>query len=218
MNKIQILIADDHAIIRDGLKQIFSDTDDIVVAGEAANGHEVMVKIRQRDWDVLLLDMSMPGKNGFDLIRQIKSEKPVLPILILSMHAEEQYAVRALRAGASGYLTKESDSELLTAVIRKVAAGGVYVSAELAEQMARDCMPNAEPIPHSLLSEREYQVFLMMISGHSLTAIADQLSLSIKTVSTHKTRIFQKMGMTNMTELFRYAVAQNLFSMENDQS
>src|SRR6266567_48017 len=114
MKKIEILIADDHAIIRDGLKQIFSDTDDIVVAGEAANGHDVMARVRQRDWDALLLDMSMPGKNGFNLIRQVKSERPALPILILSMHGEEQYALRALRAGASGYLTKESDSELLT--------------------------------------------------------------------------------------------------------
>jgi DNA-binding NarL/FixJ family response regulator len=210
MNKIEILIADDHAIIRDGLKQIFSDTDDIIVAGEAANGHEVMVKIRQREWDALLLDMSMPGRNGFDLIRQIKAEKPSLPILVLSMHGEEQYALRALRAGASGYLTKESDSELLSAVIRKVAAGGVYVSAELAEQMARDRMPNVEQKPHALLSEREYQVFLLIVSGQGLTAIADQLSLSVKTISTHKTRILQKMGMANATELVRYAIANDL--------
>ena len=210
MNKIEILIADDHAIIRDGLKQIFSDTDDIIVAGEAANGHEVMAKVRQREWDALLLDMSMPGRNGFDLIRQIKSEKPALPVLVLSMHGEEQYALRALRAGAAGYLTKESDSELLTAVIRKVAAGGVYVSAELAEQMARERMPNAEQKPHTLLSEREYQVFLLIVAGHGLTNIADQLSLSVKTVSTHKTRILQKMGMTNATELVRYAIANDL--------
>lgn len=210
MNKIEILIADDHAIIRDGLKQIFSDTDDIVVAGEAANGHEVMARVRSRDWDALVLDMSMPGKNGFDLIRQIKTEKPALPILILSMHSEEQYALRALRAGASGYLTKESDSELLTAVIRKVAAGGVYVSAELAEQMARERMPNVEHKPHTLLSEREYQVFLMIVAGQGLTTIADLLSLSVKTVSTHKTRILQKMGMSNATELVRYAIANGL--------
>ena len=210
MNKIEILIADDHAIIRDGLKQIFSDTDDIVVAGEAANGHEVMARVRSRDWDALVLDMSMPGKNGFDLIRQIKTEKPALPILILSMHGEEQYALRALRAGASGYLTKESDAELLAAVIRKVVAGGVYVSAELAEQMARERMPNAERKPHTLLSEREYQVFLMIVAGQGLTTIADLLSLSVKTVSTHKTRILQKMGMSNATELVRYAIANGL--------
>jgi DNA-binding NarL/FixJ family response regulator len=209
-HKIEILIADDHAIIRDGLKQIFSDTDDIVVAGEAANGHEVMVRVRSRDWGALLLDMSMPGRNGFDLIRQIKAEKPSLPILILSMHSEEQYALRALRAGASGYLTKESDSELLTEVIRKVAAGGIYVSAELAEQMARERMPNVEHLPHTLLSEREYQVFLMIVDGKGLTTIAEELSLSVKTVSTHKTRILQKMGMTNQTELVRYALAHKL--------
>lgn len=210
MNKIRILIADDHAIIRDGLKQIFSDTDDIVVAGEAANGHEVLVRVRQQDWDALLLDMSMPGKNGLDLIRQIKIEKPALPILVLSMHSEEQYALRALRAGASGYLTKESDSELLIAVIRKVAAGGVYVGAMLAEQMARERMPNAEQLPHTLLSEREYQIFLMIVAGRGLTEIAELLSLSVKTVSTHKTRILRKMNMTNQAELIRYAIAHHL--------
>ncbi len=210
MKKIEILIADDHAIIRDGLKQIFSDTDDIVVAGEAANGHEALSKARQRDWDALVLDMSMPGKNGLDLIRQIKSEKPNLPVLVLSMHSEEQYALRALRAGAAGYLTKESDSELLIAVVRKVAAGGIYVSAELAERMARDRMPNAEHLPHTLLSEREYQVFLMIVAGQGLTEIADSLSLSVKTVSTHKTRILQKMCMTNPAELVRYALTHGL--------
>ncbi|MBI4986455.1 MAG: response regulator transcription factor [Rhodocyclales bacterium] len=210
MKKIEILIADDHAIIRDGLKQIFSDTDDIVVAGEAANGHETMAKVRERDWDVLVLDMTMPGRNGLDLIRQIKSEKPDTPVLVLSMHGEEQYALRALRVGAAGDLTKECDSELLTAVIRKVAGGGVYVSAELAEQMARERMPQSEQPPHTLLSEREYQVFLMIVAGQGLTQIADLLSLSVKTVSTHKTRILQKMGMTNQTELVRYAIAHKL--------
>ncbi|MGE5467225.1 MAG: response regulator [Ignavibacteria bacterium] len=210
MKKIEILIADDHAIIRDGLRQIFSDTEDIVVAGEAANGFEVLKRVRERDWDALLLDMSMPGRSGFDLIREIKAEKPQVPILILSMHSEEQYALRALRAGASGYLTKESDSELLTAVIRKIAGGGVYVSPTLAEQMARERMPQTEQKPHTLLSEREYQVFLMIVGGQGLTAIADELCLSVKTVSTHKTRILQKMGMTNATELVRYAIANEL--------
>lgn len=210
MKKIEILIADDHTIIRDGLRQIFSDTEDIVVAGEAATGLEVMAQVRSRDWDAVVLDMSMPGRNGFDLIRQIKTEKPALPILVLSMHGEEQYGLRALHAGASGYLTKESDSELLTAVIRKVAGGGIYVSATLAEQMARERMPNVAQEPHTLLSEREYQVFLMIVAGQGLTAIADQLSLSVKTVSTHKTRILQKMGLTNAAELVRYAVAHQL--------
>jgi len=210
MKKIEILIADDHAIIRDGLKQIFGDTDDIVVAGEAANGQETIEKVRLRDWDALVLDMSMPGKNGLDLIRHIKCEKPQLPILVLSMHGEEQFALRALRAGTSGYLTKECDSELLVAALRKVASGGVYVSAELAEQMARERMPHSEQPPHTLLSEREYQVFLMIVEGQGLTQIADQLSLSVKTVSTHKTRILQKMDMTNQAELVRYAIAHHL--------
>lgn len=210
MKRIRVLLADDHAIVRDGLKQIFADTDDIVVAGEAVDGHHVLTKVRQEDWDALVLDLSMPGRNGLDLIKQIKSERPSLPILILSMHAEEQYALRALRAGASGYLTKECDSDLLVAVIRKIAAGGVYVSATLAEQMARDRMPNTAQLPHMLLSEREYQVFLMIVAGRGLSEIADTLSLSVKTVSTHKTRLLRKMSMTNPAELIRYAIAHHL--------
>ena len=210
MKRIRILLADDHAIVRDGLKQIFADTDDIVVADEAVDGHHVLVKVRQADWDALVLDLSMPGRNGLDLIKQIKSERPSLPILVLSMHAEEQYALRALRAGASGYLTKECDSDLLIAVVRKIAAGGVYVSATLAEQMARDRMPNTAPLPHMLLSEREYQVFLMIVAGQGLSEIADTLSLSVKTVSTHKTRLLRKMNMTNPAELIRYAIAHRL--------
>jgi DNA-binding NarL/FixJ family response regulator len=210
MKKIEVLIADDHTIIRDGLKQILADTGDIVVAGEAANGHAALEQVRARDWDVLVLDLSMPGKNGLDLIKQIKADKPALPILILSMHSEEQYAMRTLRAGASGYLNKESDSELLVAVIRKIAGGGIYVSAQLAEQMARDRMPKAEHLPHTLLSEREYQVFLMIVSGQGLTEIGETLSLSVKTISTHKTRILQKMSMTNQAELIRYAIAHRL--------
>lgn len=210
MKKIEILIADDHAIIRDGLRQIFADTDDIVVAGEAANGHETVEKVRQRDWDALILDISMPGKSGLDLIRHLKSEKPQLPILVLSMHGEEQYGLRALRAGCSGYMTKESDSELLVSVLRKIAGGGIYVSPELAELMVRERMPQSEQPPHTLLSEREYQVFLMIVAGMGLTEIADQLSLSVKTVSTHKTHILQKMNMSNQAELVRYAIAHRL--------
>lgn len=210
MQKIEVLLADDHTIIRDGLKQILSDTDDLVVTGEAANGNEVMHLVREKNWGVLVLDISMPGRSGLDLIRMIKDEKPGLPILILSMHHEEQYAVRAIHAGASGYLTKESDSELLLAAIRRVAAGGVYLSEKVAELMVRGIRPVVETLPHDLLSDREYQVFNMLVSGKGLTEIGQELSLSVKTISTHKTHILQKMNLANAGELIRYAVTHGL--------
>ena len=210
MEKLNVLLADDHAIIRDGLKQILADTEDLVVAGEAANGLDVMQKVRERDWDVLVLDISMPGRNGLELIRLIKEERPELPILILSMHQEEQYAVRALKAGAQGYLTKESDSELLVAAIRRVAKGGVYISDKVAELMVRRMRPAAEPQPHNLLSDREFQVFNMLVAGRSVTEIGALLSLSVKTISTHKTHILQKMNLAGTAELIRYAIAHNL--------
>lgn len=207
---IRILLADDHAIIRDGLRQIFAETGDLQVAGEAASGHEVLARVREADWDILLLDLSMPGKSGLELIKQIKAEKPRLPILVLSMHEPEQYAQRALRAGAAGYLNKDSDAPQLIEVVRKVARGGVFVSPEVAEQMARGLMPDAERLPHSLLSDREFQVFRLIAGGTAITDIAWQLSLSVKTVSTHKTRIMQKMNLANHTELVRYALDHRL--------
>lgn len=210
MEKLRVLLADDHAIIRDGLKQILADTDDLAVCGEAANGNEALLLVREQEWDVLVLDISMPGRSGLDLIRLIREEKPKLPILILSMHHEEQYAVRALHAGASGYLTKESDADLLVHAIRRVARGGVYVSDTVAELMARGLMPAASELPHTTLSDREYQIFHRLVLGQGLTDIANELSLSVKTISTHKTRILQKMSMTNTSELIRYAVAHHL--------
>ncbi|NMG28574.1 response regulator [Aromatoleum evansii] len=210
MEKLRVLLADDHAIIRDGLKQILADTEDLAVCGEAANGNEALQLVREQDWDVVVLDISMPGRSGLDLIRLIHDEKPKLPILILSMHHEEQYAVRALHAGASGYLTKESDADLLVHAIRRVARGGVYVSDTVAELMARGLMPAANELPHTSLSDREYQIFHRLVLGQGLTDIANELSLSVKTISTHKTRILQKMAMTNTSELIRYAVAHHL--------
>ena len=207
---IEILLADDHAIVRDGLRQIIADTDDLTVAGEAVNGSEVIARVRERNWDVLLLDISMPGKNGLELIKQIKIERPKMPILILSMHDEEQYALRALRAGAAGYLTKDSDARQLLTVIRKVAGGGVYLSPAMAERMARELMPATDALPHTLLSDREYQIFELIVRGHSLTNIAEQLCLSVKTVSTHKSNILQKMNMSNQAELIRYAIRHEL--------
>ena len=210
MDKLRILLADDHTIIRDGLKQILADTEDLVVAGEAANGLEVMQKVREGDWNLLVLDISMPGRNGLALIRLIKEEKPELPILVLSMHHEEQYAVRALQAGALGYLTKESDSDLLVSAIRRVAKGGVHISDKVAELMVRGIRPTDKLLPHNLLSDREYQVFNMLVTGRSLTEIGAELFLSVKTISTHKTHILQKMNLSGTAELIRYAVAHNL--------
>ncbi len=210
---IRVLLADDHAIIRDGVKQILADTDDLVVAGEAANGAAVLKLVTDQQWDVLVLDISMPGKNGLELIKLVRHEKPRLPILIFSMHQEEQYALRALHAGASGYLTKESDGEVLVAAIRKVAGGGVHVSDKVAEMLARERMPTSEELPHARLSDREFQIFEKIIAGVRLTDIASELNLSIKTVSTHKSRILQKMNMASDTDLVRYAIARGLLTM-----
>ena len=207
---IRVLLADDHAVVRAGLREILSGTGDISVAGEATNGHEVLERIRAADYDVAVLDMSMPGRSGIELIKQVKSERPKLRILVLTMHSEEQYAVRALRAGASGYLTKDSAAEQLVAAIRRIAAGGAYVSAETAEQLARDAVPRTDAAPHTLLSDREFQVFRMIADGKSIGEIARQLSLSVKTVSTHKTRILEKMNLSSPAELVRYALEHKL--------
>lgn len=207
---IKLLVADDHPIVRDGLKQILAETDDLGVLGEAANGQEVLQRVRAEDWDVLLLDLSMPGKSGIELIKQLKKERPKLRILVLTVHEEHQYAVRAFKAGAMGYLTKSSPSAQLIAAIRKVAGGGVYVSPVLAEKMALALMPTTEEPPHTLLSDREYEIFQMLVAGKTTTEIAQQFSISVKTVSTHKSRIMEKMQMTNQAELIRYALHHHL--------
>jgi two-component system, NarL family, invasion response regulator UvrY len=207
---IQVLLADDHAIVRAGLKELLADTGDITVAGEAGTGQEAIARVREGDYDVVVLDMSMPGRSGIELIRQIKNEKPKLRILILSMHSESQYAVRALKAGASGYLTKDGAADQLVAAIRRIAAGGAYVTPEVAERLALDIERPGDAPPHTLLSDREFQVFQAIVSGKSVTAIADELSLSVKTVSTHKTRIMEKMGISNSVELVRYAIRYKL--------
>lgn len=207
---IQILIADDHPIIRDGLKQMLSREGGFVVAGEACDGVEVLRLIRKQQFDVVLMDMSMPGKSGVELIAQIKTEKPKLAILVLSMHNEEQYAVRALRAGALGYMTKESSLNQVAAAVRKVASCGVYISSGVAERLVLEMGGHHDVAPHTLLTDREYQIFKMIVSGVPLTAIADRLSLSIKTVSTHKTRMLQKMDMDNTAKMIQYAVHHRL--------
>jgi DNA-binding NarL/FixJ family response regulator len=207
---IRVLLADDHAIVRAGLKEILAETGDITVAGEAASGQEVLARIRGDDYDVAVLDMSMPGRSGIELIRQVKDEKPWVRILVLTMHSEQQYAVRALKAGASGYLTKESAPDQLVAAIRRIAAGGAFVSPETAEQLALDVNRAPGGPPHTLLSDREYQVFELIVNGKSVSDIGRQLSLSVKTISTHKTRILHKMGATSEAELVRYALEHKL--------
>lgn len=207
---IRVVIADDHRILREGLKQLLQSAPDLTVVGEAGDGHEVLAQVRGTDFDVLLLDMSMPGKSGMELIRQVKAERPKLRVLVLSMHEEHQYAVRSIRAGASGYLTKESAALELVAAIRKVAGGGAYISAEVAEQLALASMPRAEGPPHTLLSDREYQAFRRLVAGAAVTQIAGDLNLSVKTVSTHKARLMEKLGVGNQAELIHYALKHRL--------
>jgi DNA-binding NarL/FixJ family response regulator len=206
----RVVIADDHQILREGLKQLLLAAGDLDVVGEAGDGHEVLERVRTLGFDVLLLDMSMPGKSGVELIKQVKAEKPKLRILVLSMHEEHQYAVRAIRAGASGYLTKESAAAQLVAAIRKIAAGGAFISAEVAERLALDAMPHAEGPLHATLSDREYQVFRLLVTGHSVSDIAGQLHLSAKTISTHKARLMEKLQVDNNAALVRYAVRHRL--------
>ena len=207
---IRIVVADDHTIVREGLKQLLGAAGDIEVVGEASDGGQVMERVRGLDFDLLLLDMSMPGRSGIELIKLVRSEKPKLRILILSMHEESQYAVRAIRAGAAGYLTKESASKQLVEAIRKVAAGGAFISAEVAQQLALGAMPDTEGPPHAALSDREFQIFRMIADGLSVSDIAERLSLSVKTVSTHKANILRKMNMSTQAELIRYALTHHL--------
>jgi DNA-binding NarL/FixJ family response regulator len=207
---IRIVIADDHTIMREGLKRILDGAEDMEVVGEAVDGFEALAHVRKGGFDLLMLDLSMPGRSGVELIRQLKDEMPKLPILVLTMHEEEQYAVRAIRAGARGYLTKESAGTQLLSAIRKIASGRPYISAEVAEQLAMDAMPSSDYLPHRELSNREFEVFSLLVSGKSITEIADMLHLSAKTVSTHKTRILQKMSMSSLAEMVQYAVAHRL--------
>jgi DNA-binding NarL/FixJ family response regulator len=213
---IRIVLADDHTIVREGLKQLLQAADGLEIVGEARDGHEAMKAVRELDFDLLLLDMSMPGKSGIELIKQVRAEKPKLRILILSMHEERQYAIRAIRAGASGYLTKESASRQLVEAIRKVASGGAFISAEVAEQLALGAMPDAKGALHEALSDREFQVFRMLAEGKSVSDIAERLHLSVKTVSTHKANILQKMRMETVGDLIRYALAHRLVEQAAD--
>jgi two-component system invasion response regulator UvrY len=207
---IKTIIADDHSIVREGLKQILNETNDVSVSGEAKNGMELLEELRRQKFDVVVLDISMPGINGLDALKQIKIINPDLPVLVLSMHPEEQYAIRVLKAGASGYLTKESASEELLNAIRRIASGRKYVSPSLAEKLAVELDVDREKPLHETLSDREYQVLCMIASGRTVKEIAGELSLSVKTVSTYRSRILDKMHMANNAQLTYYAIENDL--------
>lgn len=207
---IKILVIDDHVIIRKGLRQILADTSDMQVADEAGNGQEALNKIDKNDYDLVLLDISLPGRCGMDLLKEIKSRKPGLSVLMLTMHPEEEYAMRALRSGASGYLTKESASEELISAIRIISRGGKYINTSLAEKIA--CHLNADQhMPsHESLSDREYEVLCLIASGKPVKSISDALSLSAKTISTYRSRILKKMNIKNNAEITHYAIKNQL--------
>ncbi|HEY78406.1 MAG TPA: response regulator transcription factor [Dehalococcoidia bacterium] len=207
---LKILIADDHAIVRQGLKQIVTETRDMTVAGEASNGQELLNKTKEGEYDVVVLDITMPVRDGMDVLRQLRSEKPRLPVLMLSIHPEEQYALRALRAGASGYLTKESAPDELVVAIRKVSSGGKYISTSMAEKLAFELEVGRDQALHETLSDREYQVLCLIASGKTVTDIAQELSLSEKTISTYRSRVLEKMNMKNNAELTYYAIKNQL--------
>ncbi|HZS07782.1 MAG TPA: response regulator transcription factor [Blastocatellia bacterium] len=207
---IRILIADDHAVVRRGLKQIVAEQFDQPVIGEAQNASEVLSLVRLGEWDVVVLDISMPGRGGLEILGELKHEHPRLPVLILSVHSEEQYARRALKAGAAGYLNKESAPEELVKAIRTVVAGRKYVSASLAENLVTALGTEGDRAPHETLSDREFQVFSLLASGKTVGEIATQLSLSVKTISTYRTRILEKMRLASNAELIHYAIQQKL--------
>jgi len=207
---IRLLIADDHPVVREGLKRIIVECADMKLVGEVVNGHEVLEKCTKDTVDVLLLDISMPGPGFFELIKRLRVKMPDLRILVLSIHSENLYAERALRAGAAGYLTKERSSEELAEAIRHVYQGKTYVTGSMAEKLAADLRKDQKEQAHEMLSEREFQIFCKLGSGNRITDIAAEMALSPKTVSTYRTRIFQKMKFTNNSELIRYAIENGL--------
>ncbi|HPF04669.1 MAG TPA: response regulator transcription factor [Spirochaetota bacterium] len=210
---IRIVIADDHEIVRAGLKQIIADDSDMEVAGESNNGENLIELVKKNDYDVVLLDLKMSGLSGIEAIKHIKAIKPELPIIVLSMHAEDQYAVRTIKAGASGYLTKETAAENLVNAIRKVVGGGKYISSTLAETLADTLAGGGASRPHESLTDREFQVMCMIASGKTVSEIASELFLSVKTISTYRQRLLEKMNMKNNSELTHYVIKNNLLDM-----
>jgi len=207
---IRVLLTDDHKILREGIKGLLNDTDDIEVVAEAANIQELFAQLAATEVDVVVLDITLPGRNGLDALKQMKAERLTIPVIILSMHPEEQYALRAIRSGAAGYLTKETASVELVHAIRKAHAGGKYLSQSLAERLFCELANPLGDAPHTLLSDREYQVTCMIGSGITLSGIAEKLSLSVKTISTYRTRVLLKMGMKNNAQLTTYVIKNGL--------
>lgn len=207
---IRILVADDHAIVRRGLIQILAEHCDMSVVGEASDAAELFALARAQQWDIVVLDVSMPGRGGLEVLKELKTEFPARPVLILSVHPEDQYAVRALRAGAAGYLTKDSAPAELVNAIRKAMQGGKYVSPSLAEKLAFNLAPDPDRLPHEALSDREYQVLCAIASGKTVSEIAEEMSLSVKTISTYRTRLLEKMNLKNNAELTHYAIQHGL--------
>ncbi|KAB2319110.1 response regulator transcription factor [Betaproteobacteria bacterium SCN1] len=206
----RILIVDDHAIVREGLKQILADTDDIVVGGEAENSSKALQMARKSPWDMVLMDISMPDRNGLETLELLKKEHPGIKVLMLSMHRETLYAVRALKSGAAGYLNKQSAPDQLVDAIRLVASGKKYISPEVAQELASTVSGEREALPHETLSNREYQTLCLIASGLPVSAIAEQLKLSVKTISMYRSRLLQKMQLKNNAELTHYAIRHKL--------
>ncbi len=207
---ISILIADDHAILRRGLKEILRGEFESATFDEAGTAQQVLAQVQSCVWDLVILDISMPGRSGLDLLRDLQQLRPELPVLVLSMHPEDQYATRVLKAGAAGYMNKETAPKELVKAVRKVLAGGRYVSAALAEKLAADLSADAARLPHEKLSHREFEVLRMIASGKTVSQIAEELHLSVTTVSTHRARILEKMRMASNADLMRYALHNRL--------
>ncbi len=207
---IKVLVADDHAVVRRGLRQILAETNDILVGGEAASASDLSKLLDRERWDVVILDINVPGRGGIEILGDIKRERPKLPVLILTVYSEDQYAMRALRAGAAGFLTKESAPDRLVEAVRKVAAGGRFVTPELAERLASSVARDSDAPPHDALSDRELQVLCMIASGKTVSQIGLELSLSVKTISTHRVRLLKKMNLKTNAELTHYAIKNRL--------
>jgi DNA-binding NarL/FixJ family response regulator len=207
---MRILLADDHTVVRHGLKQILAEEYNGAVFGEARNAQEALDLVGKERWDIVVLDITMPGRSGLEVMREIKKRRPRLPVLVLSIHPESQFAVRVLKLGAAGYMTKESAAEELVGAVKKVLAGGRYVSASLAERLATDLSSDAARPPQELLSDREFQVLRLIASGRIVSEIARELALSVKTISTYRTRILEKMRLRNNAELMHYALQHQL--------